>query len=137
VRLCRLWCHLHATVRISMPTCRQPLVGTPSTPRTATHTRAPSHSRAFCDSINMTALEATILIIANVHGRQAASYYIAARDLYERSIRPSPKGNSVDDMVVCCIRRCSDDLASYSALGLMTRVGLGRLRFGSDLQSAA
>jgi hypothetical protein len=38
------------------PTSRQPLVGTRSTPRTATHTRAPSHSQTFCDSINMKAL---------------------------------------------------------------------------------
>jgi hypothetical protein len=64
---------------------------------------------------------------------------MAARDLNERlirTIRLSPRGNPVDDMVVCCIR-CSDNLASYLALGLMARVGLGRLRFDSNLQSAA
>jgi hypothetical protein len=71
-----------------------PLLGTPSTPRTATHARAPSHPRAFCDSINMNALGAStfypeifkylqrlsrhsaIPIIANIYGRQAASYYL-------------------------------------------------------------
>jgi hypothetical protein len=81
-------------LRISIPTSRQPLVGTPLTPRTATHTRALSHSRAFYDSINIKALGANmfypeifkylqrlirhsaILIIASIHERQAALYYL-------------------------------------------------------------
>jgi hypothetical protein len=83
-----------ATCVLRMPTSRQPLVGTSSTPRTAIQTRAPSHSRAFCDSINMKALGAStfypeifkylqrlmrhsaIPIITNIHGRQAASYHL-------------------------------------------------------------
>jgi hypothetical protein len=39
--------------------------------------------------------------------------------------------------VVCCMRWCSDDIASYSSSGLMARVGSGQLRFDSDLQSTA
>jgi hypothetical protein len=114
MRLCRLWCHADQ--------CRLAggRSGTPSTPRTATHT------------INIKALGASTFY-PETFGKtnQALSYSnyrhtwktsrlvsspnactIAARDLYERTIRLSPKGNSVDDMVVYCIRRCLDDLAA-------------------------
>lgn len=81
------YCGVKQPPRAVCPTCTVPS-------RTATHTRAPSHSRAFCDSINMKALGAStfypeifkylqrlirqsaIPIIANIHERQAASYHL-------------------------------------------------------------